>query len=146
MGRIDTAYFDLGSLDALAYRDSNIHRLDPRAKLVTTLVFIITVVSFDKYSIAALIPFLLYPATLLVRADLPAGPILKKLLIALPFALFIGIFNPFFDRQIILQIGSLELSGGWISFASIRAGTETSHDHRHPPAHRRLYRARCHQQ
>ena len=119
MGRIDTAYFDIGSLDALAYRDSGIHRLDPRAKLVTTLVFIVTVVSFDKYAVSALIPFLLFPAALLVRADLPAGPVLKKLVIALPFALFIGIFNPFFDREILLRIGLFDISGGWVSFTSI---------------------------
>jgi len=119
MGRIDTAYFDLGSLDALAYRESNIHRLDPRAKLVTTLVFIITVVSFNKYSLSGLIPFLFFPVAILARADLPTGPILKKLLIALPFALFIGIFNPFFDREPMLQIGTIAVSGGWVSFASI---------------------------
>ncbi|PLY01205.1 MAG: cobalt ECF transporter T component CbiQ [Desulfuromonas sp.] len=119
MGRIETAYLDLGSLDALAYRDSAIHRLDPRAKLVTTLIFIVTVVSFDKYSIAAMLPFLLYPAVLTVQAGLPAGPILKKLLIALPFAFFIGIFNPFFDQATLLRFGTIEISGGWVSFASI---------------------------
>lgn len=119
MGRIDSAYFNLGSLDALAYRDSGIHRLDPRAKLITTLIFIVTVVSFDKYSIAALLPYLIFPATLMALAGLPAAPLLKKLLIALPFALFIGIFNPFFDQEALLQIGPVELSGGWISFLSI---------------------------
>jgi cobalt/nickel transport system permease protein len=119
MARIDSAFFDLGTLDTLAGGDSAVHRLDARAKLVTTLVFILVVVSFDRYAISALLPFGLFPLALILLADLPAGYLLKKLLLAAPFALCIGILNPFFDRQILLQLGPLALSGGWISFASI---------------------------
>jgi cobalt/nickel transport system permease protein len=119
MAKLDSAFFDIGTLDTLACRDSAIHRLDPRAKVVTTLVFVLVVVSFGRYEISALLPFGLFPLTLILLADLPPGYLLKKLLVAAPFALCIGIFNPFFDRQILLQIGPLELAGGWVSFASI---------------------------
>jgi cobalt/nickel transport system permease protein len=119
MAKIDTTYFDLGSLDALAYRHSPIHALDPRAKLITTLIFIVTVVSFHKYTLSGLLPFLVFPLYLLIRADLPATQVLKKLLVALPFAFFIGIFNPFFDQEPLMQLGPLSVTGGWISFASI---------------------------
>lgn len=119
MAKIDSAFFDIGTLDTLAYRDSAVHRLDPRAKLVTTLVFTLVVVSFGRYEISALLPFGLFPLTLILLADLPPGYLLKKLLLAAPFALCVGIFNPFFDREIMLQFGQLELSGGWVSFASI---------------------------
>jgi cobalt/nickel transport system permease protein len=119
MAKIESSLFDLGVLDTLACRQSAVHRLDPRAKLVTTLVFVCTVVSFGKYEISALMPFVLFPLALLLAADLPAGILLKKLLLAAPFAFFIGVFNPLLDRQILLQLGSLEISGGWISFISI---------------------------
>lgn len=119
MARIDSAFFDIGTLDSLACRESAIHRLDPRAKVVTTLVFVIVVVSFGRYEISALIPFALFPLALILLADLPAGYLLKKLLLAAPFVLGIGLFNPWFDRQALLQLGSLEISGGWVSFASI---------------------------
>jgi len=119
MAKIDTTYFDLGSLDALAYRTSPIHSLDPRAKLLTTLIFIVTVVSFHKYALSGLLPFFVFPGYLLIRADLPSGQVLKKLLVALPFAFFIGIFNPYFDQVPLLQIGPLNVTGGWVSFASI---------------------------
>jgi cobalt/nickel transport system permease protein len=119
MTRIDSAFFDIGTLDTLAGRNSAIHRLDPRAKLVTTLVFILAVVSFDRYEVSALLPFGLFPLSLILLADLPPGTLLKKLLLAAPFALCVGLFNPFFDRQVLLQFGSLEISGGWVSFASI---------------------------
>jgi len=119
MARIDSTVFDLDTLDLLAYRDSAIHRLDPRAKLLTTLVFILTVVSYGKYEIAALLPYLLFPATLLIVADLPAGYLGKKLLLVAPFAFCIGLFNPIIDREIILQLGPLSVTGGWLSFGSI---------------------------
>ncbi len=119
MAKIESAFFDIGTLDTLAYQDTAIHRLDPRAKLVTTLIFILTVVSSGKYEVSALLPFFIYPAVLIGLANLPPGYLLKKLIIVAPFAFFIGVINPFLDRQILLQLGPLEISGGWISFTSI---------------------------
>ncbi|EXI72104.1 MAG TPA: cobalt ECF transporter T component CbiQ [Candidatus Accumulibacter phosphatis] len=119
MARIESSFPDFGYLDSLASRDSPIHRLDPRVKLLTTLLFIVCVVSFDRYALSPLLPFAIYPVVLLTLAKLPPGYLLRKLLLASPFALCIGIFNPLFDRAILLHVGSLEISGGWISLASI---------------------------
>ena len=119
LSRIETAFYDLGRLDLLAEKNTPIHRLDPRAKVVATLVFIVYVVSFDRYEVSRLLPFFLFPAFLIGMANLPFGYLLRKLLLVSPFVIFIGIFNPFFDRVIILQIGGLNISGGWISLLSI---------------------------
>ena len=119
MSRIESALFELASLDTLATRDSFMHRLDPRAKVVTTLVFILCVVSLGKYQLAALLPFFLFPVVVLSVGHIPLGFLLKKLLLIAPFAILIGIFNPIFDRQILLQVGPLGVSGGWVSCVSI---------------------------
>lgn len=119
MNNIGKNSFDIGYMDTLASGDSSLHRLDPGAKLITTLVFIVAVVSFDKYTLSALIPFLIYPAVLISAGNLPLGYILKKLLVVSPFAILAGIFNPFMDRGILFNIGSIGISGGWISFLSI---------------------------
>ena len=119
MAKTDSIITNVGDLDTLAAQDSPIHRLDPRAKLLTTLVFIVTVVSFNKYQVAAMLPFAVFPIVLIVLGGIPVGYLLKRLLWVSPFAILIGIFNPLLDRQILLHIGSLEISGGWISFASI---------------------------
>ena len=119
MSAIESALLDLGGLDALALRQTPIHRLDPRAKVLTALAFIVTVVSFGKYDLAGLVPLLVYPVTLIIVGDLPPGYLLGKLLLASPFVLVIGIFNPLIDRTILMQIGPVRISGGWISFASI---------------------------
>ena len=39
MAKIDNQFFDIGYMDTLAAGDSPLHRLDPRAKLITTLIF-----------------------------------------------------------------------------------------------------------
>lgn len=106
-------------LDRLGYADTPIHRLDPRAKTLATLAFIICVVSFPKYTVAALIPFAIFPIALIVLGRVPPGVILKRALIVSPFAVLVGIFNPLLDTEPMLQIGGLSISGGWVSFASI---------------------------
>ena len=117
--KLESSYLDIGYLDFLARRKSFIHQLDPRAKLLTTLVFIAVVVSFGKYSVTGLIPFVIYPVSLMALGNLPPGYLFKKILVAAPFALFIGIFNPVLDREIMVRLGHVGISGGWISFASI---------------------------
>jgi len=116
---IDGTFLDFKQLDLLAMRDTAVHRLDPRAKVLTTLCFIICVVSFDKYSISAMLPFLIYPAVLIAIGELPFGYLLRKIVIVIPFALLVGLFNPVFDRQVLMQVGSLDIWGGWISCLSI---------------------------
>lgn len=119
MGHINQQFFDIGYMDTLASGDSPLHRLDPRVKLITTLVFIATVVSFDKYSISELIPFVLFPAVQISIAGLPVGYLLKKVLWVSPFAVLVGIFNPLMDQDILFYIGNIGISGGWGSFFSI---------------------------
>lgn len=121
MASIHSAVLDLKSLDLLANGDSTIHRLDARAKVLVTLVFIICVVSYNRYELAALFPFFIFPVVMISLAGLPPLFILRKIILLCPFVLAVGIFNPVFDREILLQLGPLGISGGWISFASILA-------------------------
>ena len=96
-----------------------IHQLDPRAKLITSLVFITVVISFGKYEISALIPYFVYPVFLGAMGNVPPVYLLKKILLVSPFAVMIGIFNPLMDRDILVSLGGIGISGGWVSFASI---------------------------
>lgn len=116
---IDGSFLDFKQLDLLALRQTAIHRLDPRAKVLTTLCFIVCVVSFDKYEVSAMLPFLIYPVALIALGDLPPGYLLRKVTIVIPFALMIGLFNPIFDRQVVMQVGSIDIWGGWLSCYSI---------------------------
>lgn len=115
----EQAFFSIGRLDRLSYQDTFVHRLDPRIKVVATMLFVVTVTSFSKYEVQALVPFLLFPVVLLALGDLPVGFLLRKVLLVSPFAAFVGIFNPVLDTRTALVLFGVPLSAGWISFASI---------------------------
>lgn len=119
MASVHEALLDLKRLDRLAAGDTLLHRLDPRAKVLATVIFIFCVVSFGRYQLSALIPFILFPACLITAGRLPARFLAAKVALVAPFAIAVGIFNPFFDRAPLLQLGPLCISAGWVSFASI---------------------------
>jgi cobalt/nickel transport system permease protein len=119
MATAQDTLLNMGRMDTLARQDSPIHRLDPRSKVVTMFVFIVCVVSFPKYTLSGLIPYFVFPVTLILLGNLPTGFLLKRIAIVCPFAVLLGIFNPFLDRRILLEAGPLSISGGCISFVSI---------------------------
>jgi cobalt/nickel transport system permease protein len=111
--------FDIGRLDRLSYQDTWVHRLDPRAKTIATMLFLFTVVSFPQYEVAALIPFFLFPVLLMTIGEIPVLFIIRKIIVVSPFAIFIGIFNPFLDTRTVAVLSGIPISAGWISFLSI---------------------------
>jgi cobalt/nickel transport system permease protein len=119
MASIQDSFLDIGAMDRISAQDTFIHRLDPRAKVLSTLIFIVCILSFGKYEVSALMPFFVYPAVLIAMGNLPVLYLVKRVLIVAPFAFLIGIFNPFFDREVLIHIGSVGIAGGWVSFASV---------------------------
>jgi cobalt/nickel transport system permease protein len=115
----DERYFDMGRLDRLSYKETYVHRLDPRAKVIATILFLLTVISFPKYEIIALTPFFLYPVLLMTIGEIPVRFIIRKIVIVSPFAVFIGIFNPLLDSGAFAIIQGFSVRAGWISFFSI---------------------------
>jgi cobalt/nickel transport system permease protein len=106
-------------MDDLGRLDTPIHRLDARAKAATTLAFVGVVMSFPRYAVTALFPFLLYPLALVTLGRIPWPHLWRKMLVAAPFALVVGILNPLMDQRPAVAVGSLVVTGGWISFLSI---------------------------
>jgi cobalt/nickel transport system permease protein len=115
----EAAYSGIGQLDRFSYRETYVHRLDPRAKVVATLLFAFVVVSFPKYEVLSLLPFFLFPILIGALGDIPAGFIARKVVAVSPFAVFVGIFNPIFDSSTVAIVPGFPVSAGWVSFASI---------------------------
>lgn len=108
-------------MEELARLDSPIHLLDARAQIVVTIAFVVTVMSFPRYEVSVLMPLFVYPVVLVAMANLPLAPLLRKLAVAAPFALFVGIFNPLLDQRGVVLAGGGVIAGGWLSLASILA-------------------------
>lgn len=118
MGRLSD-WTQIGRLDEWARLDTPAHRMDARAKLLVTATFLVTVMSFPRHDIAALIPLFLFPLAMLSLGQIPLAPIARIIIIASPFAIVIGLFNPLLDRTPMIALGTWTISGGWLSFVSI---------------------------
>jgi len=110
---------DARLLESLAAQTSALSALDARAKLLVTLAFILTVVSFDRYAVAALLPLTLFPLAMAALGHIPLRLIGRSVVLAAPFAAMVGAFNPLFDTQVVLRVAGVGISGGWLSFTSI---------------------------
>lgn len=110
---------ELYALEQLAGGNTCIHRLHPVSKLLATTVFVITVVSFNRYSFLRLVPYIFYPMLITALSETPYAVLLKRFLIPLPFCLFAGFANMFFDRACAFAIGSITVSFGAVSLLTI---------------------------
>lgn len=105
-------------LDDLAKQETFIHNLHPVIKVITTVVYLAVVISFDSYELGRLLPFVFYPMLIFALGELPFKPILKRILLVEPFIIGIGILNPLFDQHVIM-IGEFMVSRGWITFLGL---------------------------
>lgn len=119
MADIRSKIAEIYSLEQLSAQRSCIHDLHPLVKICSTLVYILCVLSFDRYNFSGMMPYIFYPLILIILAKIPVSMILKRTLIALPFCLFAAISNVFLDTATAMQIGSFAISFGMISFLVI---------------------------
>lgn len=119
MSNLTTSINKIHSLEDLSEQKTVIHRLHPMIKLITTIVYLVVVISFDKYNISGLIPFFIYPILLMSLGEIPYRLVLSRLLIAMPFSFFAGLSNPFFIRETAFFLYNIPVSWGWLSFISI---------------------------
>ncbi|MDR1885977.1 MAG: cobalt ECF transporter T component CbiQ [Synergistaceae bacterium] len=113
----------INALEVSSGGSTFVHRLHPLAKMTATAVYVVVVISFGRYEIGPLMPFFFYPAILTPLSETPCGTIFRRLLPAVPFALFGGMGNVYFDRTAMAAIGGFAVTGGAISFASIMIKT-----------------------
>lgn len=119
MSGINAAIYKMHYMDELARGNSAIHRLHPLSKLLVTLVFITVVVSFGKYDVPGLLPFVFYPVVIFSLAEIPWLPVMKRMLVVSPLVIGVGIFNPIFDRSEAFSVAGMTVTGGWVSFAAL---------------------------
>ena len=119
MNKMQKAIRELAEMDELAARSSPIHSLHPAAKLIATVAYILFTLSFGKYDLSGLVPMALWPILLFQISGIEVRSCFYKLRIVLPLVMAVGLFNPFFDRAILLRIGPLAVSGGVVSMLTL---------------------------
>lgn len=119
MNKAEKACEELKAMDELAAMDSPVHSMDPLPKLLLTVLYIFVTVSFHKYDITGLFFMVLFPVAAYQMAGIAVHTCFHKLRIVMPLVCAVGLFNPLFDRTILLHIGSVGVSGGVISMLTL---------------------------
>lgn len=105
MNKINSALHEMEHVSQMAEQDQWMNRIHPLVKFLLTLMYMITVVSFDKYHLAGICSMAVYPLMIFLLGDISFGEALHRLRIVLPVVCIVGIFNPFFDREIVTYLG-----------------------------------------
>lgn len=119
MDKIDSALRDFRDMDELSSRSSIIHRLNPLAKFIITVYYIMMVVSCDKYDFNRLAIMVLYPVFMFGLSDSSFATFVRKLKYVLPLVVAVGIINPFLDHTEVLRIGQFTVTGGLVSMITL---------------------------
>jgi cobalt/nickel transport system permease protein len=119
---------ELFDIERTAYRDSPVHRLDARVKVIITVAAILTIVAFPYsagvYIVGGMI--FLYCAGLWAISGVPPGIYFMRLLLILPFGIFIILFQIFFENPyyavfhpvVVLPLG-VQIFAESVEFATI---------------------------
>ncbi|GBF35786.1 cobalt ECF transporter T component CbiQ [Methanofervidicoccus abyssi] len=107
-----------GSLRAIErenFKNSIIHRLDPRIKLIIVLLLIITATTLKNIYFLIILEF--YMILLIILSKISLKNTLKRIIPILPFGLFIVLFQPFIrGNTIIFQIFGIPIYQEGLNF------------------------------
>ncbi len=119
MNSIERNLNELNKIQNLQQRSHWMNDLHPMGKLLLGVVYILTVVSFGKYELVPIIMMAVYPIFGFIVGELSFREGIYRMRLILPLILFVGILNPFFDRDVVLRIGNLSVTGGMLSMLTL---------------------------
>lgn len=119
MSSIEKNIRELNRLQDLQQRSHWMNDLHPLGKLLISVLYIFLVASIDKYDIVSLILMSVYLVFAFLIGELSLKDGLYRMRLIIPLVVFIGIFNPFFDKDIVLYIGNIGVSGGVLSMITL---------------------------
>ena len=121
MNNFVKSMFNLRELEQLARRQQWTNGLSPRLKILATLIYIVIVSATGRYNLSGTLMLGVYPILAISLADIPWKTLLSKLVIPACFAVSLGLFNPILDREVMLIVGSMGISGGFVSLLTLFA-------------------------
>ena len=119
MNKLDSSLCDIHYMDVIVERNRWLNHIYPLIKLVVTICFITATISFSKYDLAGILRMGVYPIIVFVLGEVSFQDALRKLRVILPVVCLIGIFNPFFDRQPMLEIAGVTVTTGMVSMFTL---------------------------
>jgi len=85
-------------IDRLACRQTPLHRLDSRTKLLATLAFTAFVIALPPKSVSMVVCAAVWPLAILVLGEVPLGFVGRHILIVSPFVAVLAAWTALYDR------------------------------------------------
>lgn len=119
MSRIDDAIQSIHEIDAMAAQQKWQNRIHPLAKITVTVFYIFMVVSFPKYDLLGLAGMGMYLLISYITGEVSIKRCIRQLRAVLLIVCAVGIANPFFDRSVMMYVGTFAVTGGMISMVTL---------------------------
>lgn len=116
--RISGILTEINRLNSSGYGDNFFCALHPLAKLLVTVAFVAIVMSIEKYDILTVAFMGIYPAAAFYFSRLSLTSCLSRIYPVLFMLCFVGIANPFFDKNV-LMLGQWQVNTGYVSFVAL---------------------------
>ena len=103
MDSIERKIRELNRLQDLQQRSHWMNDLHPLGKLLISIMYIFLVTSVGKYDVVTLILMSVYVIFTFIIGELSVKEGIYRMRLILPLLVFAGIFNPFFDKEILFN-------------------------------------------
>ena len=119
MNRLKQARYEFVQIEQESQYNRWMNRLHPLIKFLLTIFYIVLVVSYPRYDIFGLLGMILYPIVLFMIGEIPFLKCIKRQKAAFFLILAVGIWNPLFDRTVLAEVGTVQITGGMISMLTL---------------------------
>ena len=118
MDSIERKIWELNRLQDIQQRSHWMNNLHPLGKLLISVLYIFLVTSVGKYDVTTLILMSLYIIFTFIMGELSVKEGIYRMRLILPLVLFVGVFNPFFDKTEVM-IAGFAVRGGVVSMVTL---------------------------
>lgn len=119
MNKINQAVKDIHYVDDSTGADNYLVMIHPIAKVVVTLAYIVSVMSFDKCNILGLLGMGLYLIVLFITGEVSFFRALRQLKVMILFVVVLGSANAIFNRNVIFYVGDFGITDGTVSMITL---------------------------
>ncbi len=119
MSRLEAALHQLEQTTLTTGRAGPLHGIDPRARFIVTVLYLVAMLSVPLVQLPHLLLFALFPILQASAGGIPYGVLLRRSLFVLPLLAAIAIFNLWSDRETVFHIGTVGITRGMITFLAI---------------------------
>lgn len=113
------ALYLLDEVERSAHQRSPLGQISPRARVLVTLIYLVTMLSMPLERLSELILFSIYPIMTAAIGGIRYLGIMRRSLMIVPFVALIALPNIFYQQEAFFFVGDIIITRGWITFLSI---------------------------